>query len=371
MAMDLTPYWKDIENRIDPDEEERLIREWTAFADGKFSGDIFMPQRKISRTSVEWPTVCLNDAFGDIDLMICRELKQLSDLMESGSGTLLNMRANYGTGILPSMFGCEIFRLPDGADTLPGTKPLENPSRAVRAAAENHGADFSKGLAPRVFAFGCRLKEFLSRFPKAERYVNIYNPDLQGPFPICDMLWGSEIYLEFYEDDTVLPALEETVTEAISAFLDKWHGLFPPFRSGYSVEWGLLHRGGMILRNDAVVNISPDQYQTFVKKYDQELMTRFGGGIHFCGKCDHVIADFASLDNLSCINLSQPELNDMEKIYAATVDRGISVIGMPEAECRRVYGTRRDLHHRLHCGAAISAWRQDSSGRGFRSAGSC
>lgn len=358
MKMNLIPFFQDIENRIQPEEEERLTGEWIRFAEGKSDGVLFMPQRKISKSSVVWPAVRINEAYEDTDLMIYRELKQVSDLMESGSGLLLSMRANYGTGIIPSMFGCEIFRLPDDADTLPGTRPLANPAEAVRAIAESPLPDFSKGLAPRVFSFGCRLKELLSRFPKMSRYVNVYNPDLQGPFPVCDMLWGSEIYFEFYEDDTVLFQLEEIVTETIAAFLTKWQELFPPVRGGYSVEWGLLHRGKMILRNDAVVNISPEQYRRFVKTYDQKLMARFGGGIHFCGKCDHVIADFASLANLSCINLSQPELNDMEKIYSSTVDRGISLIGMSPAECRRVCETRRELHHRLHCGASLSMWKR-------------
>lgn len=34
------------------------------------------------------------------------------------------MRANYGTGILSSVFGAQVFEIPRHTNTLPATKPL-------------------------------------------------------------------------------------------------------------------------------------------------------------------------------------------------------------------------------------------------------
>lgn len=354
--MNISRYLEDIEGRINPDIEENLNRQWIEFADGKLDKGIFNPSRSCSKTEVTWDKVLINDAFEDVDLMIYSQLKGVSDILEKGEGTLLNVRANYGTGIIPSMFGCEIFKLNDEADTLPGTRPLEDGRDGVVKILENPVIDYSKGLAPRVFEFAERYKEYIKDYPKIQKYVHVYNPDLQGPFPICDMIWGSDIYLEFYEEEPILEQMEELMANVIIDFAKKWQAIFPAFDSEHSLEWGLLHKGLILLRNDSAVNISPAQYDTWIKKYEQKVLDEFGGGIHFCGKCDHVIPNFTSLDNMYCINMSQPHLNDMEKIYKHTVDKGIQIIGMPSTECERVLREGRELHGNVHCGASLAAY---------------
>jgi plasmid stabilization system protein ParE len=55
------------------------------------------------------------------------------------------------------------------------------------------------------------------------------------------------------------------------------------------------------------------------------------------------------LRGLYAINLSQPHLNDMEKIYRHTVDKGIKLLNLTReaAEAARAQG--RDLHGQVHC----------------------
>ena len=61
--------------------------------------------------------------------------------------------------------------------------------------------------------------------------------------------------------------------------------------------------------------------------YDAKLLERYGGGvIHFCGKGDHYIELLSRLPMVYGINMSQPECNDMEKIYRNTVDKGIKIL---------------------------------------------
>ncbi len=124
------------------------------------------------------------------------------------------------------------------------------------------------------------------------------------------------------------------------------------------MEWGLLHRGRTILRNDAIVNLSERMYREFAMPRDARIFAELGGGMHFCGRGDHYIGAACEIEGLSCINLSQPELNDMETIYRATVDRGIVIIGMPEGEIARAGAAGRDLRGRVHSGAALSAYRR-------------
>ena len=60
--------------------------------------------------------------------------------------------------------------------------------------------------------------------------------------------------------------------------------------------------------------------------YDGELLAKYGGAEHFCGRGDHYIGKLCSLPGLYGVQMSQPHLNDMEIIYKNTVDRGIKLL---------------------------------------------
>jgi hypothetical protein len=45
-------------------------------------------------------------------MMIYQQLRGVSDILADGGGELLSVRPNYGTGIIPSMYGAEIFIMP-------------------------------------------------------------------------------------------------------------------------------------------------------------------------------------------------------------------------------------------------------------------
>ena len=78
--MNLKPYLEDIERRINPEEEERLEREWLAFADGKCTDPFFSPKREISRPTVDYPVMLINDAFKREDWMVYHQLKLVSEM---------------------------------------------------------------------------------------------------------------------------------------------------------------------------------------------------------------------------------------------------------------------------------------------------
>lgn len=354
--MDLKLFLDDIERRINPEEEERLEREWLAFADGKCADPFFSPKREISRPTVDYPVMLINDAFGREDWMVYQQLRLVSEELESGKGNLLNVRANYGTGIIPSMFGAEVYYMDANLDTLPCTKPLCDGEDGVRRILDERRADYSRGLAGNVFRFAQVYAEAVQDYPKIRRYVHVYNPDLQGPFPLADELWGGDIYYAMYEDEELLHDMLSFMTDTYIGFTKKWQALYPSFDETHSIEWGLLHRGKTIVRNDAVMNISGDMYEEFVKPYDQRILTELTGGIHFCGRGDHYIEHVGALENISCVNMSQPHLNKMDVVYAHTISRGIPIIGMPEAEVVRARDAGVNLRGLVHSGASLAVW---------------
>ena len=354
--MELGRYLDDVEARIDDAVECDIARRWLDFCDLRCETEFFSPARKPTPPRIEWPHVVINRAFDDMELMLYSQLKGVSDVLADGGGLMLSVRANYGTGIIPSMFGAGIFALDDSADTLPGAEPLPGGVEALRPIVEERRIDYSRGLAPRVFEFAQRWQELTRDYPRIRQHVHMYNPDLQGPFPLVDMLAGSGIYYALYDEPELIHSALTLMTEVYLDFTARWQALCPAYDAEHSIEWGLLHRGRTMLRNDAIVNLSPAMYREFALPYDARVFAALGGGMHFCGRGDHYIADACALEGLSCINMSQPELNDMERIYRATVDAGKLIIGLPAHEIARAGAQGRPLRGRVHSGAALSAY---------------
>ncbi len=105
-----------------------------------------------------------------------------------------------------------------------------------------------------------------------------------------------------------------------------------------------------MLRDDSAMNLSPEMFEEFIQPYDQRLLSEFGGGaIHFCGRGDHYIEHLSKMNKIFAINMSQPHYNDMERIYANTVDKGIAIVGLDRKAAEAALSAGRDLHGLVHC----------------------
>ena len=355
-TIDLRPYLEDLERRICPEEETRLEQEWIQFADGNCRQEVFVPRRKPSQPSLSWPHVMINDALESYDLMILQQLSGCSENLRLGGGELLSVRANYGTGIIPTMLGAEYFPMPYETDTLPTARPFAGGKEELFRVMAEYRPDYKRGLAGRVFEMAERYLEVTRDYPNISRFVNFYDPDLQGPLALAEMTWGSDIYVDMYEAQEEVEEALDFFTDIYLDFTGKWKDLCPDFDGEHAVEWGMLHRGGTMIRNDAAMNISGDMYAEFVRPRDQRILDAFGGCIHFCGRGHHYIEKLSEIRGLSGINMSQPEWNDMEIIYKNTVDKGLCILGMPEAEVRRALAAGRPLRGLVQCGASLAAW---------------
>jgi len=302
---------------------------------------------------VEWPKVSVNAALEDYDLMALYQLGLCSNMLAQGEGGLMCVRCNYGTSIIPSLFGVRLFVMDEELDTLPTSYPLGDTEK-IRAVVESGVPNVYSGYGERVFEMGRRYAEIMAPYPNICRYVHVYHPDVQGPLDVCEVLWGSGILTQFYEDPGLVKALLELVTETYIVFLREWQRSFPS-SDGRAVHWSMLHRGHIMLRDDSAMNLSPPLYEEFVKPYDQRLLDEFGGGaIHFCGRGDHFIESMSDTKGLYAVNMSQPEYNDMEVIYRNTIDKGIALVGLDRDAAETALRRGRDLHGRVHVAPAVS-----------------
>jgi hypothetical protein len=367
-------YLEDLERRIDPAVEDELQAAWIAFADGAFEGDIFSPRRAgAAPPSLDWPHVPVNDALASYEKMALQQFGGCSQALAEGTGALLAVRCNYGTGIIPTLFGADLFVMDAETDTLPTSIPLgglasthlddslmpvaeSKAAAAVRRLLERGVPDPHNGLGGKVLEMAAYYHEVMAPYPKVRRYVHLYHPDMQGPMDICELLWGSSLFVALVEAPELVTALLELVTETYVAFMEAWTALEPlsvaQDEAGgdtYAVHWAMLHKGEIMLRDDSAMNLSPRMFDRFIKPYDGRLLRTWGGGLHFCGRGDHYIRQASEMPGLTTINMSQPEYNDMDVIFDHTVDKDINIVGLDRAAAEAALARGRNLRGRVHC----------------------
>jgi len=342
----LRPFLDDLESRIDENEEQANLLAWLDFLEGRCREDVFTPPRRTPRPPrIDWPRISVNRAFEDCESMLLHQFAACSKLLADGGSLRLCVRCNYSTAILPSLFGCGLFMMDEALDTLPTAIPLGSADR-VRALLDRGVPDVSTGLGGKVFAAAEMFLDVMRRYERIGQHVALYHPDVQGPIDVAEVVWGSDIFYAFYDETELLRDFLELVTQTYTAFMRRWYALVPP-AGAFSTHWGFMHRGRLMLREDSLMNLSPELYVEFIRPLDQRLFDEFGGGaIHFCGRGDHYIAPMSEMRGLYAVNLSQPHLNDMETICRHTVDRGIVLIGMSPEWVRQA---GRPLLGRVQC----------------------
>ena len=344
-------YLDDLESRLDDAGETAVREQWMRFINDEIKTGIFTPIRPYKAPAkIEWPRISVNTAIGDFDQMILAQLADCSSIIATGdTGNILNVRANYGTGILSSVFGAKIFWMEDALNTLPTSEPLTGGTDAIKRLLDAGIPDLHTGFGGKTFEMGRRFVEAFAPYPKISKWINIYHPDIQGPIDVAELVWGSSIFCELIDQPELVHAFLDLVTQTYTKYLHKWNRIVAPMGGGVSSHWGLLHKGTIMLRDDSAMNLSGEMFEEFVRPYDQRLLDEFGGGaIHFCGHGDHFIPAMTQMHNLHSINLSQPHLNDMECIYRHTVDKGITIIDLDRNYAEATLAAGRDLRGRVN-----------------------
>ncbi len=350
----LSAYLEDLESRIDDETETALYRQWVDFTEGRWKGGVFAPRRPVPRPPrLEWPFIPINTAIADLELMLLHQLAQCSRILAAGKGELLCIRANYGMSLVPSMYGTELFMMPEEMDTLPTCRPLPGGLDGVLRRLDSGGPDLEGGLGAGVLRAGVYFRDLLKDYPGIARHVAIYHPDLQGPMDACELLVGSAVFTELIDRPDEIHRVLQSLTRTYRLFTARWRDIIPP-TDRWTVHWGMLLRGQIMLRDDSATNLSPAMFDKFVRPYDAELLAALGGGaMHFCGRGDLFVHAAATIPHLHAIHMSQPELNDVEKVCAHTIDRGINLIGLKHEAGEKLVQQGRPLRGRVHCWEGI------------------
>ncbi len=314
-----------LESAVDLDWEREKLSIWKRFHAQQSSPGGFRASAspRGSRPAPAWPRIRVNDALRDERLMLLHQLAAVNFNLNARNLRIPNIRCNYGTGILSSLFGAELFYMPEELDTLPTTRALagDDPIAALLAAGV---PELSAGWGQRVFTTAEYFKEALAPYPKLSEAVWIYHPDLQGPVDIAELLLGEHLLLGFYDRPDEVRAVLALITDAYISFMRRWFEAVPMRDDrSCSAHWERLIPGQIMLRGDSLVNLSAEIYEEFVRPCDERILAEFGGGaMHYCGKADQCLERMTSGPLMRLVNSSQPDLNDVDKLLEFTVGRG-------------------------------------------------
>lgn len=273
----------------------------------------------INMPAPEWPVFDYEQIQHDREAMLLSQLGGVYAGCLLQDDRLLSIRANYGTSIIPSLFGCAV-RTFDNA--LPVALPWHS-TDTIKALLDAGLPTLRGGQGGKVWDTITFFKEALAPYPRLREYVHIDLADIQGPFDAAEIIWGSEIFLALYDDPDLVHAFLALVTETIHQFILTHQRIDGEPFDGPCGIWGIL--GRVCVREDASVNLGLPQYEEFVQPYTQRLLDAFGGCIHWCGDGKAWWRSLVTSRNLSAVNPYQSEFYDPVEMHAACRAQGVSI----------------------------------------------
>ena len=277
------------------------------------------------------------EVFDDPEKMLYNELLHGFDASMAYRDQLdddlaLTIRANFGTVVIASMFGAKIEQVEDNPPWVRHFETIEE----FQAALDRDPLDFSQGWCPRVVDRYRFYRDTLATYPEIASLVRLVLPDLQGPLDTAELLRGSEIYVDLCCNPEVVQRALDSIARAQIGFAQHLLSHINDGPEGFGHQHAQPTRGRILIRDDSAIMISPAMYRRHVASYDEMVLSALGtGGIHACGKCEHLIDEIFALPSVRCVDLGQPELNDIDAIYAKAKPRKIPLV--------QISATREDL----------------------------
>ena len=239
------------------------------------------------------------------------------------------VRANFGTVIIASLFGGRVEQVEDNP---PWVRHFQTRQEFTRAM-DRDPLDFTRGWGPRVVERYQFYRQTLDAYPTLSAVIKLVLPDLQGPLDTVELLRGSEVFMEMHTDPGMV---EHALNAAAIAQVGFARHLAPYLNdgpAGASHQHGVRVRGNILIRDDSSILVAPKMYREQVASHDEFVLDEMGGGgIHCCGSIDHHTEAFLSLPSAQCLDLGQPEMNDLDTIYHMARKRRIALLRLSVAE---------------------------------------
>ncbi len=251
------------------------------------------------------PNPNFKEAFYDEDLMLTGQLRGAFCMANSGSDGVPSVRANMGTGVLVSCYGKNQLVFEDKMPWLKEHLTKEELTK-INPGDIHVGGDFERGLNHIK-----KFNEVLSGL------IPTYCLDTQGPLDIAHLLFGDDLFMEFYDDPQFVHHLMEVSLELIIKCTEIVKDLTGE-AADEIVHSNSLYADNMGIRicEDTTAVIGPDIIDEFAMPYTERLVNHFGGAwIHYCGRHDHLTKRICEISNVRGINFGHIANHEQDHIF--------------------------------------------------------
>ncbi len=270
----------------------------------------------------------LGECFGDAEKMLFSELVCAFDTSIAlrdrvGDDLPLTIRANFGTVLIASMFGAAAEQIGDNPPWVRhGGEPV-----TLEQVAEIDPTDMSRGWIPRVVERMQFYEETLTAWPDLRELIRIVLPDLQGPFDNLELIGGSEVFLRMATEPETVDRALKTLAAAQVHLAEYLAPQTTDGPEGYCHQHAVGLKGSILLRNDSCIMVSAQRYREQIAPHDEFVLNALGGGgIHSCGRIEHLVDEFLALPSLRSLDFGQSEMNDVDEIYRKAAEKKIALI---------------------------------------------
>jgi hypothetical protein len=242
----------------------------------------------------------------------------------------LTVRAKFGTVLIASMFGAKTEQVDNNP---PWIRHSDTHAFSLEQIADTDPTDFTAGWIPRAAETMQAYHKVFDEFPILKERIRIVLPDLQGPFDNLELIRGSDAFSDLVVTSEAVDQAMSTLATAqigLARYFGQWTTEGP---DGFCHQHGVTLKGRILLRNDSCVMVSPAMYREHIAPHDERVLRELGGGgIHSCGAVGHLVDEWLRLPSIRSLDLGQPELNDLDTLYAKTAEKQVSLIRITVTE---------------------------------------
>ncbi len=286
----------------------------------------------IRTTPDGYEQIPMDIAFDNPELMLYNEI--LWSTMHSSYNSVrmkddcaLMVRANFGIGVIPSMFGCKISVF---NNNMPWVTHIELEDAVKQC--KNGVPNLSKGLGQRVIDTYEYYRDRLSTYPKCSKAIHLSQPDLQGPYDILHLIIGAEAFYIVHDDPDLTKEMLDVIIQTYVAYRKL---LTPHLDATYtdaSFVHGFLAGGQVLFKCDtASANLSVDMCKEYECDFIEKALTQFRdgglGSIHCCGDIRPEVLDLFTATGIQSMNYGNPEKHDISKYYPKHFDSKTCIVG--------------------------------------------